>query len=57
MKWRGRERSSNIEDRRGQRPGLGGLGGGSLGGGGIRIPTGGRGTRGGLGGLLDGDNN
>lgn len=52
MKWRGRERSSNIEDRRGQTGGLGGLGGPSLGrGGGIRIPTGG-GSRGGIGGVI-----
>ena len=49
MKWQGRERSSNIEDRRGQRTGvlgcLGGLGG--LGGnrGGFRIHSGGRGSR------------
>jgi len=52
MKWRGRERSSNIEDRRGQRRGglgrLGGLGRS----GGIRIPTGGRGSRGGISGLI-----
>lgn len=50
MKWRGRERSSNIEDRRGQRigGGLGSLGGRS---GGIRIPMGG-GGRGGIGGLI-----
>lgn len=53
MKWRGRERSSNIEDRRGQSGGLGGLGGPSLGrGGGIRIPTGGGGSRGGIGGVI-----
>jgi len=54
MKWRGRERSSNIEDRRGQRSGgLGGLGGlGGSRGGGIRIPTGGRGSRGGISGLI-----
>src|SRR5690606_31466569 len=54
MKWRGRERSSNIEDRRGQaRGGLGGLGGlGGMGrGGGIRIPSGG-GSRGGIGGVI-----
>ena len=42
MKWQGRERSSNVEDRRG-RGGMGGLGG-SRGGfgipGGMRIPTG-----------------
>lgn len=52
MKWQGRERSSNIEDRRGQRTGgLGGLGG--LGGsrGGIRLPTG-RGGKGGISGLI-----
>jgi predicted metalloprotease len=56
MKWRGREQSSNIEDRRGQGGGLGGLGGGNPfgrgGGGGIRIPTGGRGSRGGIGSLI-----
>lgn len=53
MKWRGRERSSNIEDRRGQRMG-GGLGGlGGLGrDGGIRIPAGGRGSRGGISSLI-----
>ncbi len=46
MKWQGRERSSNIEDRRGQRGG-GGMGGfGGLGNrGGFRIPTGGGGGR------------
>ncbi len=53
MKWRGRERSSNIEDRRGTRAGGGGgfgrgglgynpFGSGSGSGGGFRIPTGGR---------------
>lgn len=53
MKWRGRERSSNIEDRRGQRTGgLGGLGGLGGGRGGIRIPTGGRGSRGGISSLI-----
>ncbi|WP_297110588.1 neutral zinc metallopeptidase [uncultured Devosia sp.] len=54
MKWQGRERSSNIEDRRGQRGGrMGGLGGlGGLGRGGIRIPTGGRGSRGGISSLI-----
>ena len=54
MKWRGREQSSNIEDRRGQGGGLGGLGGSPFGrgGGGIRIPTGGRGSRGGIGSLI-----
>jgi predicted metalloprotease len=53
MKWRGREQSSNIEDRRGQSTGgLGGLGGSPFGrGGGIRIPTGG-GSRGGIGSLI-----
>lgn len=54
MKWRGRERSSNIEDRRGRAGGgLGGLGGlGGMGrGGGIRIPSGG-GSRGGIGGVI-----
>lgn len=53
MKWRGRERSSNIEDRRGQGGGgLGGLGGGNPFGrsGGMRIPTGGR--SGGVGGMI-----
>jgi len=50
MKWRGRERSSNIEDRRGQRStGFGRMGG--LGrGGGIRIPMGRSG--GGIGGVV-----
>ena len=53
MKWRGRQQSSNIEDRRGQRTGgFGGLGGSPFGrGGGFRIPTG-RGSRGGMGSLL-----
>ena len=55
MKWRGREQSSNIEDRRGQSSGglggLGGLGGGR--GGGFRIPTGGGGgSRGGIGSVV-----
>lgn len=57
MKWRGRERSSNIEDRRGTTGGAGGgFGrGGGLGynpfgrGGGIRIPTGRSGGLGGIG--------
>jgi predicted metalloprotease len=48
MKWRGRERSSNIEDRRGQGGGLGRSGGGLGNLGGIRIPSGGR-SGGGLG--------
>lgn len=59
MKWQGRERSSNIEDRRGSTGsgGLGGFGGGfgggglgRMGGGGIPIPIG-RG-RGGIGGII-----
>ena len=55
MKWQGRERSSNIEDRRGQTGGgMGGLGGGSnpfgRGGGGMRLPTGRSG--GGIGGVI-----
>ena len=57
MKWQGRQRSSNIEDRRGAGGAGGGLGrGGGLGsnpfgqGGGIRLPTGRSG--GGLGGIL-----
>ena len=57
MKWQGREESSNIEDRRGQPGGGGGLGGGfgggglggGLGGGGLRIPIGGRGGMGSIG--------
>jgi len=52
MKWQGRERSSNIEDRRSDTGGggnMGGLGGGPFGsGGGFRIPTG-RSGGGGLG--------
>jgi predicted metalloprotease len=52
MKWRGRQQSSNIEDRRGQGGGMGGLGGSPFGrSGGIRIPTGG-GSRGGIGSLI-----
>ncbi|WP_363278589.1 neutral zinc metallopeptidase [Devosia sp.] len=35
MKWQGRERSSNIEDRRSQGGGMGGFGGS---GGGFRMP-------------------
>ncbi len=55
MKWQGRERSSNIEDRRGQAGGGlgGGMGGGNpfgRGGGGMRLPTGKSG--GGIGGLI-----
>lgn len=56
MKWRGREQSSNIEDRRGQRSGGlgGGLGGSPFGrgGGGMRMPTGGGGSRGGMSSLI-----
>ena len=55
MKWRGREQSSNIEERRGQCGGrLGGLGGSPFGrGGGIRLPTGGGGgSRGGIGSII-----
>jgi Predicted metalloprotease len=54
MKWQGRQRSSNVEDRRGQRAGggLGGLGGLGSGRGGIRIPTGGGGSRGGISGVI-----
>ena len=47
MKWRGRKRSSNIDDRRGARGGMFGRSAGT-GGSGFRIPTGGRGG-GGLG--------
>ncbi len=52
MKWRGRERSSNIEDRRGARSGprIGFPTGGARGGP-IRIPTGGR-AGGGIGGVV-----
>lgn len=54
MKWRGRQQSSNIEDRRSQ--GGGGLGGSPFGrssGGGMRFPSGGgRGARGGMGSLV-----
>ena len=51
MKWRGRQQSSNIEDRRGQTGG--GLGGSPFGrsSGGMRLPTGG-GSRGGIGSLI-----
>ena len=48
MKWQGRQRSSNIEDRRGQGGGFGRMGGGLGNMGGIRIP-GGRAGGGGLG--------
>ena len=57
MKWQGRQRSSNVEDRRGAR--RGGFGGGGLGGlgglgrgGGIRLPTGRGGGRGGISSLI-----
>lgn len=46
MQWRGRRQSDNIEDRRGMSSG--GMGGG----GGFRIPTGGRGGGIGIGGLV-----
>lgn len=50
MKWQGRKRSSNIEDRRGARSG--GFRTGRSGGlGGIRIPTGGGARGGGIGGI------
>jgi predicted metalloprotease len=55
VKWRGRERSSNIEDRRGAPGGFGGGRGGRIGynpfgrGGGIPIPMG---RRGGIGGII-----
>ncbi len=57
MKWQGRQRSSNIEDRRGQRSGggLGGLGGLGSNRGGFRIPMGrggSGGSRGGISGLI-----
>ena len=55
MKWRGRQQSSNIEDRRSQGGGMGGGLGGSpfgRGGGGIRLPTGGGGSRGGIGSVI-----
>jgi predicted metalloprotease len=57
MKWQGRQRSSNIEDRRGSGGGMGGFGGGlgsnpfGRGGGGIRIPGGGA-RGGGIGGII-----
>jgi uncharacterized protein len=48
MKWQGRQRSSNVEDRRSQGGGgFGRMGGGNLGG--IRIPMGRRSAGGGLG--------
>ncbi|WP_296102458.1 neutral zinc metallopeptidase [uncultured Agrobacterium sp.] len=46
MQWRGRRQSDNIEDRRGMS--TGGMGGG----GGFRLPTGGRGGGVGIGGLV-----
>ncbi len=46
MQWRGRRQSDNIEDRRGMS--TGGMGGG----GGFRLPTGGRGGGIGIGGLV-----
>lgn len=53
MKWRGRQQSSNIDDRRGQSGGPGGSPFGRSGGGGFRMPTGGgRGGRGGIGSLI-----
>jgi len=60
MKWRGRERSSNVEDRRGAGGGLGGGFGGGFGGGsnpfgrsgGVRIPMGRGGGLGGIGMLV-----
>ena len=48
MKWRGRQQSSNIDDRRGRRGGFGGGFSGGTGGRRIRIP-GGRASGGGLG--------
>ena len=51
MKWRGRQQSSNIEDRRSQGGGFGGSPFGSSGGG-FRIPTGGGRGRGGMGSLI-----
>jgi hypothetical protein len=42
MRWRGRRESSNIEDRRGQGGGFGGLGRGGFGGPRIRFPVGGK---------------
>src|SRR5688572_29600649 len=54
MKWQGRQRSSNIEDRRGNPGRVGGLGGGlnpfGRSGGGIPIPMGR--TGGGIGGII-----
>ncbi|GHT54773.1 metalloprotease [Bacteroidia bacterium] len=40
MQWQGRRESSNVEDRRGQSGGLGGLGGGMLSGGGCGLKGG-----------------
>ena len=52
MKWRGRQQSSNIEDRRSQGGG-GGFRGSPLGNGGFRLPSGGGGgRRGGMGSLI-----
>lgn len=45
MQWRGRRQSDNIEDRRG-------MSSGGMGGGGFRLPTGGRGGGIGIGGLV-----
>ena len=57
MRWRGRQQSSNIEDRRGQGGGMGGFGRGGFGfpgsaGPRIGIPTGGRGGGMGIVGIL-----
>lgn len=48
MDWKDRRRSSNVEDRRGQRSGFGGGRGGGFGGGGLGIPIMGFGGIGGL---------
>lgn len=42
MEWKGRRQSDNVEDRRGVSVGRSGRGGNAFGGGGFRIPTGGR---------------
>jgi predicted metalloprotease len=48
MEWKGRRQSDNVEDRRGSGGSMGGLGGG-----GFRLPTGGRGGGGlGIGGIV-----